>query len=859
MIVEGSIFKVMKMLFLRLFPAVYAFLLLISASSTAQEPKRYTASEIHHEIQKLNFLGTALFIAAHPDDENTRLIAHLANEVKARTAYLSITRGDGGQNLIGPELRESLGVLRTQELLAARGLDGGEQWFTRGNDFGFSKHPDETFTLWDKEAVMHDVIWAIRKIRPDVIVNRFDHRSPGTTHGHHTASAMLSHEAFALTNDPSVFPEQLTATQVWQPKRLFFNTSWWFYGSREKFKNADKSNMLQLDVGTYYPNLGISNNEIASMARSQHKCQGFGQLLSRGAQPEYLEFLLGDKPENGTGIFGGINTTWTRVVGGEAIGIILNAIERDFDFTNPSRHIPDLVKAYELLQNIDDEHWKTVKSEQLKNIILACGGMYLEASSKTPSAVTGEAVTLQVEALNRSAVPMELKSITVTGTTTTWESSTPLDQNFKKNIELEVTIPTKTNNTTPYWLEEKGSLGMYTVTKKEWIGKAETPSPFKAIFQVNIAGTDFSFTKPIVHRYSKPEIGEIYEPFNILPKVTSSFEEEVFLFNTQQALTVNLSVRAGAADIQGTASLNIPKGWSTTPKQQTFSIAQKGEYQTLAFKIVPPENENIGTITPTLTIDGATFGDQLIEINYAHIPKQSMLLPAKAKVVRMNIQKDGENIGYIVGAGDRVPESLEQIGYKVEVLQVDTITPEQLAKFDGIVLGIRAYNILESLKYKQPMLLDYVKQGGNMIVQYNTANRWRAQFENIAPFPLTISRDRVTDENAAVNILAPKHPLINEPNKIEAQDFRGWVQERGLYFPNEWAPEFTAILSMADKGENQKEGSLLVAPYGNGNYIYTGLSFFRELPAGVPGAYKLFANMLSLKKRQDPQYNETKG
>jgi len=834
------------------FPKVLCLLLVTSSFFIyGQAPKKYTATEIHHEIQKLNFLGTAMYLAAHPDDENTRLIAYLANEVKARTAYLSLTRGDGGQNLIGPELRELLGVLRTQELLGARRVDGGEQRFSRANDFGYSKHPDETFTIWDKKKVLGDVILNIRRLKPDIIINRFDHRSPGTTHGHHTASAMLGFEAFDMVNDPNAYSEHLNETEVWQPKRLYFNTSWWFYGSRDNFQKADKSNMTMVDVGVYYSGLGRSNNEIASLASSQHKCQGFGRLLVRGAQPEYVELLKGEKPANMNDLFDGINTTWSRVKGGDAIGVILNDIEAKFNFTNPAVHLPKLVEAYKLLQEIEDKHWKKIKSEHLKDIILACGGIYLEASTESASAVPGETISVTIEALNRSKVDMELKSVRINETGAVSQKQIPLLENTKENVELTFEVPREKAFTSPYWLNETSSLGMYTVLDQSLIGKPETPVAFITTFSLNVAGTDISFEKPLIYRYSKPDFGEVYEPFVVLPKVTASFSEDVFLFNDAEPININVAIRAGAENSIGTAKLNLPEGWSSSPTTIDFDIAQKGAVQNVAFKVVPPNGESVGIISPELVLDGEIFNKRLVEIDYSHIPKQSILLPAEARIVRMDIKKEGNLIGYIVGAGDKVPESLTQIGYKVDIIDLKDIEEGSLSKYDGLVLGIRAYNVVEELKYKQGILLNYVKEGGNMIVQYNTAGRWRSQFENIAPYPITISRDRVTDENAEVKILDMGHPLVNYPNKIEKKDFEGWVQERGLYFPNEWDSSFTPILSMADKGEAPKQGSLLVAPYGSGNYIYTGLSFFRELPAGVPGAYKLFANMLSLKKRSE--------
>lgn len=825
----------------------------------SQAPKKLTSAEIHHELQKLNFLGTALYVAAHPDDENTRLIAYLSNEVKARTAYLSLTRGDGGQNLIGPELRELLGLLRTQELLAARRTDGGEQHFSRANDFGFSKHPDETLEIWDEDKVLGDVIWTIRNLKPDVIINRFDHRRAGNTHGHHTASAMLSLEAFDMSADKNKYPEHLATTEIWQPRRIFYNTSWWRYGSREAFDKVDKSAMLKLDVGVYYPALGMSNNEIASLASSQHLCQGFGRISQRGSQEEYIELLKGDLPNDKSNIFDGINTSWSRIDSGEAVGKILNAVEANFDYANPSSHIAQLVKAYSLLQKSSDEHWKKLKSAHLKEIILACSGLYLEANATSASVSPTENLKVNFEVLNRSNNNVTLEKIAIKNSAFQLTPNLQLAENKKENFELEINIPENTPYTSPYWLEKKGALGMYEVTDKTLIGKPETPVAFEAEFQLDFSGTTINFSRPVYHRYSRPDKGELFEPFVVLPQVSASFADDVLIFSDSQPKQVALAIRAGKNDVSGIATINHPVGWDVHPAAINFSIAQKGEIQTVYFEITPPSNENEGYVKPNISVDGKNYNKALVEISYDHIPKQSVLLPAEAKVVRLNIQKSGENIGYIVGAGDKVPESLEQIGYNVQTINVAEIEKGSLAKYDGIVVGIRAYNVIEELKFKQGHILDYVKEGGNLIVQYNTANRWRGQFENIAPYDLTISRDRVTNENAKVEIIAKDHALVNFPNAITQKDFEGWVQERGLYFPNKWGKEFTPILSMNDKGETAKTGSLLVAPYGKGNYIYTGLSFFRELPAGVPGAYKIFANMLSLGKENITTEDEIKG
>ena len=832
--------------------------LVVPVFVTGQAPKKSSSAEIYHSLQKLNFLGTALYVAAHPDDENTRLISYLSNNVKARMGYLSLTRGDGGQNLIGPELRELLGVLRTEELLAARRVDGGEQFFTRANDFGYSKHPKETLAIWNKELILGDVVRTIRKFKPDVIINRFDHRSPGATHGHHTSSAMLSLEAFDLANNENAYPDQLENFSTWQPKRIFFNTSWWFYGSQEKFESADKSQMLNFDVGTYYPILGTSNNEIASLASSQHLSQGFGRLSSRGSEQEYIELLKGDLPTDKTNLFDGINTTWSRVKGGKEIGDILYNVESNFDFKNPSKHLPELLRAYQLLEQIEDEHWRDLKTEELKSIILSVSGIYLEATSKTDYANPGESITINIEALNRAENKVILESIQVNQKQVLNEKLDLLN-NQDVTKEITVLIPENTNYTSPYWLMEKGTLGTYTVKDSQLIGMPETPRALEATFLLNFEGTTIPFSRDVVYKFAKPDKGELYQPFEIVPEATAAFKDKVIIFSDGTPKEIPVTIKAHKDNVSGAVQLYFGKEWSVDAETKNFSIAKKGDEQTIYFTLTPPSGENENYISPILKIDNEEITKDLVTIAYDHVPTQTVLLPSEAKVVRLDIQKVGQHIGYIVGAGDDVPTSLEQIGYTVHIVDPASITENSLSDYDAVVLGIRAYNVVDELSFKQKYILDYVKQGGNVIVQYNTAGRWASQFENIAPYELEISRDRVTDENSDVNIIAKEHSLVNFPNKITSTDFDGWVQERGLYFPDKWGKEFTPILEMKDEGESATKGSLLVAPYGKGNYIYTGLSLFRELPAGVPGAYKLLSNMISVGKEKVESKEKLKG
>ncbi|WP_296384677.1 PIG-L family deacetylase [Winogradskyella sp.] len=821
-------------------------------SLQAQQPKKLNSSEIYEAVQKLNVLGSVLYIAAHPDDENTRLISYMSNQVKARTAYLSLTRGDGGQNLIGPEIRELLGVIRTQELLAARRVDGGEQRFTRANDFGYSKHPDETLEIWNKDDVLADVVWAIREFKPDIIINRFDHRRAGRTHGHHTSSAMLSMEAFDLANDATKYSSQLELTETWQPKRLFYNTSWWRYGSREEFDKVDKSNMLNFNIGVYYPSKGMSNNEVASLASSSHLCQGFGRLTTRGEQQEYIEFLKGDPlKDNNDDVFAGIDTSWNRIEGGQAIETIMSSIENNFNFVNPSSHLPQLLEAYKLLQNVKDKHWKTIKTKELKTIIEACTGLYLEVSATSPQASPNSNVELKMEVLNRSKAKINLVSYNLSTLQNGIAKNMELPANQRLNFEEGITIPNNMAYTAPYWLNTQSTLGMYSVEYQDLIGLPETPRAVFVDFNLNIEGTPITITKPVVYRYSKPDKGELYRPFEIIPEVSASISDEVFIFENDQQKEIEIKVKAGRGNIDGYVQMAYPNDWSVYPQKQKIDIANKGDIQKVVFTIIPPKNKSDGLITPMVNLNGEFFTDELIEIDYAHIPFQTVLMPSESKVVRLDIEKRGNNIGYIEGAGDVVPESLRQIGYNVTIIKPEQISPENLFNFDAIVVGIRAYNIVDELNFKQKFLLDYVKEGGNLVIQYNTSRRLKV--DNLAPYDLKLSRDRVTDENALVRILEPNHPILNFPNKITTQDFEGWVQERGLYFPNEWSEEFTPLLAANDKGESSKEGALLVAKYGKGNYIYTGLSFFREFPAGVSGAYRLFANLLSAGKEDKTQ------
>ncbi len=832
-------------LFLSLF-SLFLFNVLYS-----QAPEKWNSAKIYHEIQKLNFLGSVLYLAAHPDDENTRLITYLANHGKANTAYLSLTRGDGGQNLISPEIRELLGLIRTQELLGARQIDGGKQFFSRANDFGFSKNPEETFRIWEKEKVMEDLIAVIRYWQPDVIINRFDHRSPGKTHGHHTASAMLGVEAFDMAADPKVFPNQLSRLPLWQPKRLFFNTSWWFYGSQKAFDEADKSKLLQFEVGVYYPLLGKSNNEIAAESRSMHKSQGFGSLGVRGSETEYLELLKGDLPENNN-LFAGINTTWSRVKGAEKVGALLKKVESNFSMQSPYTVLPDLLLALKELEKLQDSYWKREKLKDIKLIIKQSLGLFQEAVAMESAATPGENIKVQLEFIHRSPVKVTLQSLQVLPTSMDTVMGMELANNKGFKLSKQIHVPKNIQLTSPYWLIDQWNLGVYTVSDEKLRGLPETPKSLKIKANYLIEGISFSLESDIVYKIDDPVAGEVYQPFEIIPAITGSFQESVNVFANRDSQRLEVVVKANKSTLSGVVTLDVPNGWTFSPKEQEVQFGRKGEEKVLTFWVTPPSFQSEGNARVLMKADGEVYDKKILIIKHAHIPSQTVLLSSNAKLVRIDLEKSGDKIGYLMGAGDVVPASLSQMGFQVTMLNVNNLTEENLKSFDAVVLGVRAYNTVEGIEFKQKALFKYVENGGNLIVQYNTTGDLKVTEKELAPFPMTLSRERITDEDAPATLLVPNHSILNFPNKISDNDFKGWEQERGLYFPGKWDFAFTPILRFNDPGEKPIDGALLVAKHGKGYYIYSGLSFFRELPAGVAGAFRLFANMISMGKEIKP-------
>lgn len=743
----------------------------------AQPQHQMNSGEILHGMKKLGVVGSVLYVAAHPDDENTRFLAYMARERQYRTGYLAMTRGDGGQNLIGDEQGVELGLIRTQELLAARRVDGAEQFFTRAYDFGYSKSTEEALRLWDKEKILSDAVWVIRNFRPDIIVTRFpeDNRAG---HGHHSASAVIAREAFIAAADPTRFPEQFKyGVGPWKTKRIVWNT--YSFGST----NTTSEDQLKVDLGDYLPLLGKSIGEISAEGRSKHRSQGFGSASSRGSATEYFLHTLGDKAQKD--LMDGILDSWDRIEGASHLKSKIVALIAAYDMNEPSASLSALVEIRKELNLIKDEYWKKIKTAEVDHLIQMCLGIHVEALSDKQLVKQGDSIKLNFAVINRSSVIVELEHIAVN------EKKNDVGVALKKNINWTSSLSIQATGeiSQPYWLVNEMNKGNFNVSDQRLIGEPENKSPFMVKAAIKVAGAIIQYEFPVRYRVVDPAKGEFFHPVSIVPSKTVSASPPPVLANKASAVKAS----------------------------DKNSVAKNGE-----------------TVLPVLR-----------KIDYEHIPSIVYVKKGDQLVISADIKTTGKKIGYIVGAGDRVPEMIRLMGYEVTELSKADVVEDRLAQFDAIVLGVRAYNVHDWIVQKNEVLMNYVRNGGNMVVQYNTNNYFGPLNTGIGPKPFNINRGRITDEEADVVILDDKDPLMNYPNKISTQDFSGWVQERGIYFADAFENDYKALLAMHDKGESDQKGSLIVCKEGQGRFIYTGLVFFRQLPAGVSGAFRLFANLIS--------------
>jgi len=814
-------------------------ILFFSFSLLAQTPPTWTSADMYLAIRKLNVLGSVLYVAAHPDDENTRLIAYFSKDKMYRTGYMSMTRGDGGQNLIGDEQGVELGLIRTQELLSARRIDGGEQFFSRAFDFGYSKSPEETFTKWDKEKILSDVVWVIRKFRPDVIITRFPTTGEGG-HGHHTASAILANEAFAAAADPTRFPEQLKFVKPWQVKRVLWNT--FNFGGT----NTTREDQFKIDVGGYNPLLGKSYGEIAAISRSNHKSQGFGASASRGEALEYLKTTAGSTPEND--LMDGVDLTWNKVQGANKIPMEVDSIAASFDLLHPENSVKDLVRLYKAMSSLPDSYWKNKKLDEVKELIEQCSALFIDATTNNQFAVQTDSLSINFSLNNRLGVNAVLKEVKTDLFDSAFHQTLSKNRNF--NFAKTFYVPDSKPITQPYWLANKMEEGYFNVTDQQKIGQPDVDPAFVSSFTINIEGEDLRFEKPVKYKFTDPVKGELYEPVAVLPAFDASLAEDMVVYKIGSKEKVDQSVIIKAN--KNLSEVKLYSGKNLIPGTDKISLIKEK-----VIELAIPQND-LTLIDSSKLIEtslyykpGSEIAKSKQQIKYDHIPFINYFKNAESKTLALKIDTYNKKIGYIVGAGDKVPDALEQMGYEVTLLTDKELSRNNLQQFDAIITGVRTYNTKEWMNDYYDKLMKYVNDGGNLIVQYNTSSNIGRLRAKIGPYNFDIARTRVTDEHAEVTFIKPDHPVMNFPNKITQDDFKGWIQERSIYHASNFDKKnFETIFSMHDPGENADEGSLVIAKYGKGIFVYTGLVFFRELPAGVPGAFRLMANIIALNRKK---------
>lgn len=802
--------------------------------SIAQQASPNNAAFIRLKIKKLNTLGSVLYFAAHPDDENTRLIGWLANEQLYRTGYLSLTRGDGGQNLIGTEQAEELGLVRTQELLAARRDDGGEQFFSRANDFGFSKTFDETFDIWDKDKILSDAVWIIRNFQPDVIITRFP-GDPRAGHGHHQASSLIAQEAFEAAADPQRYPEQLAYVKPWQAKRLLWNT--YNFGSA----NTIKEGQLNINLSQYNPLLGHTYGEIAAISRTNHKSQGFGSTPQRGEMYEYFETLAGDPPKES--LFDGIAIGWSRISGAEKVQSLIAHVDASFDVEHPERAVKNLIDLLTEIEKLGDHYWAKQKAKEVQELIIACAGIWIESYASGPKYAINEVIDVKTNiVLQTENTEVSLLSLHTQENENSIKSPKKLAYSKLESFSTNQRV---TDITQPYWLLQPHGLGSFTVEEQQLIGLPEANDLPQVTALFSIEGKTITHQTPIVYSLNDPVRGEIQHPLVVAPPLTVNLEQKAIIFNGNEPKEIELSLTANTDQVLAKINPVLPGGWRITPSSFEVDLKHRNDEQLVRATIHPPE---VATNTDSLAFRISYNGHEeqarsLRAINYEHIPQITWFPLAGAKLSKIETAVSARRIGYIPGAGDLVAQSLREIGLRVDMLSENDVMHQDLSIYDAIITGIRIYNVNNRVRFIQPKLLDYVKNGGTLVEQYNVNGGLKTA--HIGPYPFQVSRDRVTDETATVTFNETSDTILHYPNKIDQEDFKGWIQERGLYFADHVDNRYSQPLRMNDPDEPASDGALLVAKYGKGKYVYTSLAFFRQLPAGVPGAYRLFVNLLA--------------
>ena len=829
---------------------VFLFLFFISNKTHAQAPASPNSADIFLQIKKLNVLGSVLYIAAHPDDENTRLLAYFSKEKLYRTGYMSLTRGDGGQNLIGDEQGVELGLIRTQELLSARRIDGAEQFFGTAYDFGFSKNATESLKIWDHDKMLGDVVWVIRMFQPDVIITRFppDERAG---HGHHWASSILAAEAFTAAADSTKFTDQFKyGVKPWQAKRIFWNT--YNFGGN----NTTSPTQLTMDIGSFNPLLGKGYGEIAAESRSQHKSQGFGALKQRGQATEYFSLTNGSPASHD--VMDDVKTNWQRVKGSSPIQSAIDNIITHYNFEHPENSVDSLVKLYRTLSDFNLNHpnsyWGNKKISEVKNIIAECAGLFIEATANKHYAITGDTLGVVFTINKRNNANVTLQNVELD----TYDTTINQSLSINKNVIINTAFPVRKDKPLyqPYWLQNAHSQGSFIISNQLFVGKTENDADYIATFTVSIDGTAFHYSQPVQYKYADAIKGEVYEPVHVITPFAVSASPGIALVNVkpqegkapEPELKITLQSNINAQQLP--VIIKAKQKDKIIFSKDTILNAEANKkyiFSSDIKKIFNSKADSNIQVSVDVKTNGTSsnYTNYLRTIHYDHIPDINYNFKDNVRVITEEIKTVGKNIGYITGAGDKVPQALQQMGYTVKLLGENDITPSSLVQLDAVIAGIRSYNLLNWLPAKYDVLMNYIKGGGNYIVQYNQQD---VVTQTIGPYPFTISRTRVTDETADVHMLLPNNSVFTYPNTIRDTDFKNWIQERSIYQAQNMDAHYAAPMGMHDPNEPESNGSLIIAPYGKGNFVYTGIVFFRELPVGIAGAYRLLANLIALPK-----------
>lgn len=809
----------------------------------AQQVRPAKSSDIYRELKTLKHLPKVLYLAAHPDDENTGLLSWLVNDQNVETAYLSLTRGDGGQNLLGTEQGAALGLIRTHELLEARRLDGAKQFFTRAIDFGFSKNTKDTFKQWDADSITADVVWVIRKFRPDVIICRFP-PTAAAGHGQHAASAVVAELAFKAAADKNKFPNQLKYVSVWQPKRLLWNT--FRFGN----VNTTAENQLKLTVGQYDAQLGMGYGELAGISRSLHKSQGAGTQSVAGIRSEYFTHVAGEPAKND--LFDGLLKNWS---GKEStIGLALDKIIASFNFNNPALSLTALLDVRKKIIELKDQNLKHDKLIAIDQIILDCSGFMGEVVTNQPEAVAGDLYNFRLNLISRTTNPVIVENVR-------WlNQSEQLNRKLTNDslitIDHKIQIPVNAGLTEPYWMERPAkNAATFSVANDTLIGLPEAQSPLNVLLSLKIGTEKFQVNLPLSYKKLDPVRGDVVEALRIVPALEVKFTQPVYLIKDDEDLHVSLDFKINTNKEFKDGHVNLTYNGQLLDETNHVNLNLKNS--TIEYTISKDKLSSLNTnrlkLDASFIADGISYNKKQILIQYPHLPSLQYFAPATTIVMIGNLQVKAKKVGYVQGAGDFIPEFLRYEGIQVEVLKDEDFygtaaaTQTKLAAYDAIVLGVRANNTEKKLGTWLPYLWTYVKEGGNLIMQYNTNQD--VTVDKLGIYPFNVANKRVTEENSEVKILNPDHRLLNYPNKITAADFKGWVQERGAYFPDQWDKQYEPLFEMHDTDEEPLQGSTLYLKYFKGNFIYSPLAFFRQLPAGNIGAARLFFNFLSAEKR----------